>query len=288
MPTIISLINLKGGVAKTTSAVALAEFLAARHGKRVLLVDLDPQASASFGFITPNQFGTLKEQGKTLTNLFQDHLATTTHFNLDEAIQKNVSKIEPERTTGRVDLLTTGIDMVKIQDAIPQILVATRFATNPIHILRSVIAPTSSRYDFILIDCPPNLGALTLNAILISHFYIVPTIADTLSTFGLPPLIHYINTFKASHPDCTIQLMGILVTLYTPQGGDQNTELANLRSNQAYTRVFKEPIPKSINAARAFNQAPNRHSLKQRFPGSVGDAYHSFALEVMKYANQRS
>ena len=93
MTTVISTINLKGGVGKTTMTVALGEFLAMEHNKRVLIIDLDPQTNATVTLIDENDWAKRDVEGKTLLRLFKDKVEKKSEFNLAKTIVKSVSKI---------------------------------------------------------------------------------------------------------------------------------------------------------------------------------------------------
>ena len=205
---VISFINLKGGVAKTTTTVGTATVLAGEKGKKVLVVDLDPQTNCTTMLIGENTWKKLNEQGYTLSTLFHDALEETSNFNLSKTLQKNVSGITNVKT---VDLIPSSLDMIDLQDKIVQIPQGKFYANNPIEIIKRALKPIINNYDYVLIDCPPNMGIITLNGLRISDGYIIPTIPDVLSTYGIPQIINRVNKFSENIGE-DIACLGIVAT----------------------------------------------------------------------------
>ena len=183
MTTVIATINLKGGVGKSTTTVAVAEMLSASFRKKVLVIDLDPQTNATTMLIGEDKWRTLNDEGKTLAQLFKDALepdAKEKLFDIDQAIQKRVSNIDDVRT---LDLLPSSLDLIDVQDRLAGMSSGRFYAENPTDLLRRATRSVLDKYDVVLIDCPPNLGIITLNGLRISNGYIIPTIPDVLSTY---------------------------------------------------------------------------------------------------------
>jgi len=182
---VISFINLKGGVGKTTTAVAVAEILAQEERKHVLLIDLDPQTNATVTLISEDLWAKLDKDGRTIAQLFKDRInpQDVQKFDIEQAIVKGVSTINGG--IARLDLLPSSIQLIDIQDRIPMIAMSGNFMTNPLEILRVALKPVIDRYDYIIIDCPPSLGTVTKNGLRISTGYVIPTVPDILSTWGI-------------------------------------------------------------------------------------------------------
>src|SRR6476646_3085481 len=113
MAYVTSIINLKGGVGKTTITVALAHFLALEHGKRVLVVDLDPQTNATVSLIPEMEWKRRDEAGRTIYQLFVDQVKRTTRFDADESIVRDVSNVGGG--VKGLDLLPSSLGLIKIQ-----------------------------------------------------------------------------------------------------------------------------------------------------------------------------
>jgi chromosome partitioning protein len=167
MAVITSVINLKGGVGKTTITIALAHYLAGEHNKHVLVIDLDPQTNATISLVTERRWRERDQAGQTLYQLFKDQLDGTHIFNAAEAIMPRVSNIGGG--VPGLDLLPSSIRLHRIQDKITKIADLDTFRGGPVFALREALRPILPHYDHVLIDCPPNLGVVTLNGIAISR-----------------------------------------------------------------------------------------------------------------------
>ncbi len=194
MGKVISFINLKGGVGKTHITVAVAEFIAAEDEKRVLVIDLDPQTNATILLIGEERWKEQEDKGKTLYQLFRDRLEKTNKFDLETSIIRGVSNLKGGIPT--LDLLPSSINLINIQDSLSLIPSGELYTTLPIVILKEAIKDILSLYDYVFIDCPPNLGIITLNGLFISDYYIIPTIPDILSTYGIPQILSRVRMFK--------------------------------------------------------------------------------------------
>ena len=185
MPTVTSIINLKGGVGKTTITLALAHFLTLEHHKRVLVIDLDPQTNATVCLIPEREWQRRDEAGSTLYQLFADAVKGTHRFDADAAIVRDVSNIAGG--IKGLDLLPSSLRLIKVQDRVTQITDFETYERGPIFALRDALAEFLPYYDHILLDCPPSLGVVTLNGLAISDSYLVPVVPDILSVLGIPP-----------------------------------------------------------------------------------------------------
>jgi len=168
----ISFINLKGGVGKTTLAVNVAANLAFYHKKKILLVDLDPQTNSTVSLITPSKY--LEEKGKnhTLKELYDSQLNMNDSFDCNKIIFKNAGSVK------NLDLIPSDLELIDIDIQLSRI-------PNCHAIIRNNIETEFEKYDYVIFDCPPNLGLLTQNGLFSSDYYIVPVQPDFLSTFGL-------------------------------------------------------------------------------------------------------
>ena len=167
-PVVLSFINLKGGVAKTTTSVAVAEVLASVHRKHVLFIDLDPQTNATINLIGEDEWKKRDEAGLTLAQLFSDKLEPhrPAKFSIDKAIVHDVSRIDGG--ISRLDLLPSSINFIDIQEKLPFVAMQGNYDQNPQDILRQALQQVIDRYDYVIIDCPPSLGIVTKNGLRIS------------------------------------------------------------------------------------------------------------------------
>ncbi|MDE1237051.1 ParA family protein [Vibrio aestuarianus] len=140
MSKIISFINLKGGVGKTTTAVNMAAILAKKHNKKVLLIDLDPQTNATVSLIKQTEWQEIHDSKQTLFHLFEDMLRSTSNFDIEKAIVKDVSNINS------LDLLPSSLEFVNIQDEIPEI--SNKEYVSHVDILGNTMAKVKDNYDY--------------------------------------------------------------------------------------------------------------------------------------------
>lgn len=179
---VLSFINHKGGVGKTTTALAVAEILAQEDRKHVLLVDLDPQTNATVTLISEDKWSELDREGRTIAQLLSDRINfhKPPKRDIETAIAKRVSIVNDG--IARLDLLPSSIRLIDIQDRIPMIALSGNFTTNPLEILKNALQPVLGRYDYVILDCPPSLGTVTQNGLRISTGYVIPAILDIVST----------------------------------------------------------------------------------------------------------
>jgi chromosome partitioning protein len=280
----ISIINLKGGVGKTTLSVALAEFLAEEFGKKVLAVDIDPQTNLTVSLIPEADWAQRNRAGQTLCQLFKDKLDNTNLFNFDTAIAKGVSNLHGG--IRNLHLLPSSIDFVQIQDRLVNIGAGTQYTVAPATVLLSAVGPRLNDYDFVLIDCPPNLGIVTLNALNISDYFLIPVIPDLLSTYGIPQILTRVSEFGRNSAR-SIQPLGIVISLYREQVPLHRSRLGELQTKAAagnLPRVFQSVIPNMAAAAAAVDVTTSPNTLRQKYGyGRSHDVYKAVTEELLRY-----
>jgi chromosome partitioning protein len=282
MVHVLSTINLKGGVAKTTTTVALAETLSAEFGKRVLVIDLDPQTNATTMLIGEARWRELNAKGRTLARLFMDAVEGKKEFDLDATIQKHVSDVAAART---VDLLPSSLDLINVQDQLAQTPGGKFYAVNPTEILSRAVKRKLDEYDIVLIDCPPHLGIITLNGLRISEGYVIPTIPDYMSTYGIPQIITRVAEFSEEIGE-EIEPFGIIPTIYRVQSTVHNTVLKNLKSSKdvAAAPLFETRVKLSNQLAAAAEYSASKRTLRQKYgakPDGLADTYIELARELL-------
>jgi chromosome partitioning protein len=279
----IATINLKGGVGKSTTTVATALIMAGFFSKRVLVIDLDPQTNATVMLIGEKRWGVLNDAGNTLERLFADALApdgSDERFVLASALQRNVGKVQEAR---KVDLLPSSLDLIGLQDRLATMPSGPFFANVPTDILHRATRGLVDEYDYVLIDCPPNLGLITLNGLRIADGYIIPTIPDILSTYGIPQIESRIAQF-AQNVGIPIRPLGIALTKVREQSTTHRNTARRLRSSSQIP-VFDAQIPESNSlAAAAEYQAIGTVRQKLGY-GDTFNSYYALTEEIMKAAN---
>lgn len=277
---VLSFINLKGGVGKTTTGVAVAEILAQEDRKHVLLVDLDPQTNATVTLISEDIWSELDRDGRTIAQLFSDRINShdAPKFDIEKAIAKRVSTINDG--IARLDLLPSSIRLIDIQDRIPMIALSGNFTANPLEILKNALQPVIDRYDYVIIDCPPSLGTVTKNGLRISTGYVIPTIPDIVSTWGIYQIVENVERF-AKDIDRPIPPLGIVATKV--QGNNLHRRIMDDLKARRLGRfgeagalqqppLFENSIPQSVSVARGADVEADIRTFK----GKYAAAYESF------------
>lgn len=199
---IVSIINYKGGVGKTTLTANIATELANR-GKKVLIIDLDPQTNLTLSFIEPEDYKDLVLQDKTIKNLYMDYIRNGTINNLTNLVV--TPSIVNNLVTGRIDIISSNLQLIDIDADLAS--TGTGSTENTIRInylkVRSILKQSLkyiyNDYDIVLMDCPPNFNIVTQNAIIASDFYLIPTKPDYLSISGIDQLFGQVESLVGQY-----------------------------------------------------------------------------------------
>lgn len=251
MAYVISIVNQKGGVGKTTTAVNLGAFLAKKR-KKVLIIDLDPQGNATSGY------GFDKTE---LENTVYDLLVN----------EEDISTVIASTSVKNVDMCPTNINLAGAE-------VELVSAISRETILRRAIEPVLDKYDYIIIDCPPSLGLLTINALAACEGVIVPIQGEYYALEGLTQLIDTINMIKKKlNP--SIGILGVVITMH-----DRRTQLTKQVVEEVHKyfgdKVFNTFIPRNVRLAEAPSHGQTIDEYDAKSKGSL--AYQALANEVIK------
>jgi chromosome partitioning protein len=284
MAVVTSIINLKGGVGKTTLTLALAHYLAGEHGKRVLVIDLDPQTNATIALVTERRWRERDQAGQTLYQLFKDQVENTQLFSAQEAVLTRVSNVGGG--IPGLDLLPSSIRLHRIQDRITKIADLDTFRGGPVYALREALRDTLQQYDHVLIDCPPNLGVITLNGIAISRYFLIPVVPDILSTLGVPLVLDRMADFalRAQHE---IFGLGIVVSRFRAASRLHKQTVMSMRRDAIpgiHPPIFNSIITEDVGVAEAADVEETVATLRQKFGGTAPHRqFSALADEYLRY-----
>ncbi len=254
MTKIISVVNQKGGVGKTTTAINLAAFLA-EMGKFVLLVDMDPQGNASSGLGLGRdkvEYGIYEALAKQ--RRFHDVVRNTAHQGL---------RVAP----ATANLAGANIELVDVE--------------RREHQLSDLLSEIKHAYDYVVVDCPPSLGLLTVNSLVAADELLIPVQAEYYALEGLGQLLQTINLIQ-THVKPELKILGAVITMF-----DKRTRLSEDIMNELYQyfpdTIFRSVIPRTVRLA----EAPSfGKSIFHYEPGGKGaSAYERLTKEILDKHN---
>ena len=236
---VVSVINYKGGVGKTTLAANLGAYAASR-GRRVLMIDLDPQTQLTFSFMTPDVWREKYADDKTLKDYFAavtrgDFVLPDMKRYLIPMNNWDTLKLGDEK----LDLISSHLELINIDVELASMIVVSNqdilasSSLRAVSYLRNSLSDLQDDYDIALIDCPPNFGVTVKNAIFASDYYIVPAKLDYLSMLGIENLERNVNTFRmdcrkymdmrqeAQYQPLSLSLLGIVPMMVNIMKGDE-------------------------------------------------------------------
>ena len=256
MSRIISVANQKGGVGKTTTSVNLCASLA-MSGSRVLLVDLDAQGNATMGCGVDKN-----EVERSVYDWLIDHVP------LNAIVQK---------CAGSFQLLPSNSDLTAAEVKLLQ-------SQEREFIMRDLLREQAQDFDYVIIDCPPSLSILTVNALIASHGVLIPMQCEYYALEGLSALLETIEGVRAQNPE--LQIEGILRTMYDPRNSltrDVSRQLIQYFGDQ----VFRTVVPRNVRLAEAPSHGLPAILYDRSSRGAV--AYMALAGELrQKHAAQKN
>jgi len=246
---IVSLVNQKGGVGKTTTAVSLAVALA-RRGQRVLLVDLDPQANAT------SALGVLRSDRPGVYDALLD----------ETPIDECIARVEAEG----VDLVPSSAELSGAEVELVPVLARERRLVN-------ALQPVRERYDWVLIDCPPSLGLLTINALTASDSVIIPVQCEYMALEGLSRLMETLELVRRNlNPG--LYILGVILTMFDPRTRLAQQVVDEVRGH--FPQTFATITPRSVR----LSEAPSHGQSIFRYDpgGRSAAAYEAVASELLE------
>jgi chromosome partitioning protein len=255
MTRIYAFANQKGGVGKTTTSISLGAHLAA-VGKRLLLIDIDPQANAT------SSLGVDKNR---------------LPLSIYEALIHQVSLSQIV-----MSLDNAGLELVPSSPSLAGATVEIMRLPEPTHLLRKTLATLDKRYDYIFIDTPPSLGILTVNALTAAEKVIIPVQCEYLSLEGLGQLVHTIDLVR-SKLNPSLKIAGLVMTMY-----DVRTKISQQVVDEVRKyfpgKVFSTIIPRNVRLSEAPSYGESILSYAPKSSGAL--AYRALAKEFLRRTDQ--
>lgn len=285
----VCLINRKGGVGKTTLTLALADFLSAIHGYHVLVIDVDPQASASIMLLGEDGWKVMEDARLTVADLFEGAtIQSDPSKSLDAGQLIRAAHRVKGGASGQVHVVASSPRLQGIEERAMESLASWGpYVGSPYMILHQTLSRVMSPYHYVLIDCPPSIGMITLNALTMSSGYIIPTIPDYVSTVGLTQVTERVNE-HAKGLRRRIPLHGTVVNRFKVSARLHSAILEELRGRPEAQPLWNTIIPDTVAAEVALNQTAGLMTLKARYGGGSHALYTSFEALAVEFLQRVS
>jgi chromosome partitioning protein len=250
---IIAITNQKGGVGKTTTAVNVAYFLA-KYGNKVLLVDFDPQGNAT-----------------TSVGLDKDKLGDTMVKVLDGSVE--LSEIAKSTVFKGLDIAPSTPELADAEPGLAKMDIAERFVC-----LRKKMTSVKDKYDYIIIDSPPSLSLLTINALVAARYVLLPVQAEFFAMEGLTQLLNTVKLIRQNGLNPTLDILGVLPTMVGKNSLAK--QVVEQIGHYFPGKVFKAAIPRNVRVAEAPSYGLPVGAYDKRSKGSR--AYEALAKEIIE------
>jgi chromosome partitioning protein len=262
--------NTKGGVGKSTMVLALAETLSAHHGKNVLVIDSDAQASVSSMLMTVSNLYKLQSEGATIVDYLHTTVLKAQTAEWPKFIVRNVSDVDD---AGTVFLLPSDMQLTLLEREVSKESLHGQLRT----VIGELLAGVRKVFDIVLVDCPPGLSVLTESWLRETDFHVSPTKADYVSVCGL----EVFRRFKGLNPEMGFaENLGVVINMKDSSSPSDEEYQRWLESN-AENRCFSQAIPRMSSLQDAANFQTSTRSYLAKYPGQAGTAIRALAVELL-------
>jgi chromosome partitioning protein len=271
MRNTIAVMNTKGGVGKSTLVMALAETLSAYHGKNVLVIDSDSQASVSAMLMTVGNLHRLQSEGATIVDYLIGRVLQNADQQWPRFVVRNVSDVDDART---VFIIPSDMQLTLFEREVSKESLHGRLR----QAISALLNEARSVFDVVLIDCPPGLSVLTESWLREADFHVSPTKADYVSLCGL----EVFKRFKALNPEMGFAYdLGVIINMRDASSASEHDYHAWLAAD-ANNKCFNWTLPRMNALQDAARFQTDERSFTAKYPGMVGDAVRGVAAEVLE------
>jgi chromosome partitioning protein len=271
MRNAIAIMNTKGGVGKSTLVLALAETISAWHGKNVLIIDSDAQASVSAMLMTPSNLHRLQSESLTIVDLLVASVLNKAPLEWPKFVVGGVSDVDDART---VYLIPSDMQLTLFEREVSKESQHGALRTT----IAGLLEAARKVFDVILIDCPPGLSVLTESWLREADFHLSPTKADYVSACGL----EVFRRFKGLNPEMGFaENLGVVINMRDMQSQQDAEYDAWLRQN-AENRCFDSAIPRMSVLQHAAQFSVIDRSFQAKYPGEAGQSIRELVSELLE------
>ena len=270
MRNTITVMNAKGGVGKSTLVLALAETLATHHGKKILVIDADAQASVSHMLVGQPQLEAAQSERRTIVDLLADAVLKEPTTNWRDFVLGDVSDVDDARS---IALVPSDIQLTLFEREVSK----GNHEVGLRNVIRKWLAEARNSYDLVLIDSAPGLSVLTECFLREADFYLSPTKPDYVSARGLS----FLREFKQRDPEMGFgDHLGVIINMKDPLS-PEDVRFERWLRQDAEHRCFHQSIPRATPLHATAFVAPPLRSYWAKYPGETGDQLRRLCLEVL-------
>lgn len=261
---------MKGGVAKTTSVVEIGTILSQEQSKSVLIIDMDPQTNATFSLLPLTSWEAVKDNA-TVADVLGMNAGFSSRdvgYDINDAIIENVNGLN-------------GLDLIPSHIELTFLDLDLGGQAGRENILHSQLVNCRKDYDYILIDCPPNLTIAPQNALVVSDYIIVPVTPEFYASIGLPLLINRVEQLKTRLPNCNVEILGVIFTKVRNTTDHQHhiNQIRTTCGSDLDIKTFATTIPYTTKISEAAKANKPAYSVN---PSSSGvQAYKNLTQELL-------